>query len=273
MAAVMTQQAAGKAVLDQPGAAIRALEAMAAGAAQGQRRIAAAVEKQQRLLARGKGFGQCRDERRRQKAAGFDPLAAQIDEPHLGERRFGVAPRQADAAIAPARDIDHGLERRRRRHQHDRHAGQRGAQHRHVAGLVADPVLLLVGGVVLLIDDDQAKLGKRQKQRRARADNDARPAVGDRAPGAAPLALADLGMPLRRGGAEAVAKPLQPLRAERDFRQQHQHLPAGGEGCRDRGEIGLGLARAGDAVEQGDAETAGFDSGDKPASRKRLVGG
>ena len=127
---------------------------------------------------------------------------------------------------------------------------------------------------MLLIDDDQAELGKRQKQRRARADHDACPAGGDRAPGvAAPLALADLGMPLRRGGAEAVAKPLQPLRAERDFRQQHQHLPAGGEGCRDRGEIGLGLARAGDAVEQGDAETAGLDRGDKPAGRKRLVGG
>ena len=32
------------------------------------------------------------------------------------------------------------------------------AHHRHVAGIVEDAVFLLVGGVVLLIDDDQAKL-------------------------------------------------------------------------------------------------------------------
>ena len=42
---------AAEAVLDQPGRAVRALEAMAAGAAEGQRRIAAPVEEQQRLLA------------------------------------------------------------------------------------------------------------------------------------------------------------------------------------------------------------------------------
>jgi len=57
------------------------------------------------------------------------------------------------------------------------------AHHRHIAGVVAHAVLLLVGRIVLFIDHDQAEIGVRQKQRRARADYDADFAVGDRSPG------------------------------------------------------------------------------------------
>ena len=51
MAAMVAGEAVHQPVLDHPGGAVRALEAMAAVAAQGQRREAAAVEEQQRLLA------------------------------------------------------------------------------------------------------------------------------------------------------------------------------------------------------------------------------
>ena len=126
---------------------------------------------------------------------------------------------------------------------------------------------------MLFIYDDQAKLGKREEQRRTRADDDARPAGGDGAPGVAAFALPDLRMPLRRQDTKAVAKPLQPLRAKRYLREQHQYLPSGCERRRDRREIGFGLARAGDAVEQGHAKPAGFDTADKPLRCDRLVGG
>ena len=46
MAAMMAHEGAAEAVLDEPGRAIGTLEAMAAGAAERQRRIAAPVEKQ-----------------------------------------------------------------------------------------------------------------------------------------------------------------------------------------------------------------------------------
>src|ERR1700747_2834835 len=49
-AAVMADQALAKAVIHQPGVADGAGKAMAAGAAQRQRRVAAAVEEQQRLF-------------------------------------------------------------------------------------------------------------------------------------------------------------------------------------------------------------------------------
>ena len=58
------------------------------------------------------------------------------------------------------------------------------AHDRHVAGVVAHAVLLLVGGIVLFIDDNEAEIGVRQEQRRARADDDGNFAVGDRLPGA-----------------------------------------------------------------------------------------
>ena len=65
-----------------------------------------------------------------------------------------------------------------------RNAGDVSAHHRHVAGVVAHAVFLLVSRIVLFIHDNQPEIGVRQKQRRARADHDADFAVGDRPPGA-----------------------------------------------------------------------------------------
>ena len=105
---------------------------------------------------------------------------------------------------------------------------------------------------MLLIDDDQSKLRKRQKQSRARPDDDPRMAGGDRPPGIAPRGLRHIGMPFDRGCTKPPPEAIEPLRAEGNLRQQHQHLPPGGEGCGDRGKISLGLARPGDAIEHGD---------------------
>ena len=49
-------------------------------------------------------------------------------------------------------------------------------------------VLLLVGRVVLFIDDDEAEIGIGQEQRRARADDHLHLVRGDRRPGARALA-------------------------------------------------------------------------------------
>ena len=81
---------------------------------------------------------------------------------------------------------------------------------------------------MLFVDDDQAELGERQEQRRASADHDPRPAVGDRPPGVAALGLADIGVPLCREDAEPVAETLEPLRAECDLGQEDQRLLSGG---------------------------------------------
>ena len=67
-AAMVTDQPLAKAVIDQPGVADRAGKAMPAGAAQRQRRVAAAIEEQQRLLALLDREANLLGERRRDEA-------------------------------------------------------------------------------------------------------------------------------------------------------------------------------------------------------------
>ena len=189
-AAMMADEPPPEAMIDQPGVAVRAGEPMAAAAAERERRKAAAVEEQQRLLAAlDRGLHRFR-EPRRDEAAARRALALQVDRLDAGQMLAAEALRQVQPLVAAAPRIDLGLDRRRRRRQHDRDAGDARAHHRHVAGVVAHAVLLLVGGVVLLIDDDQAEIGIGQEQRRARADRDRRLARRHRRPGALRAAAA-----------------------------------------------------------------------------------
>ena len=105
IAAMVALQPPAQPVRDQPGRAVRAGEPVAAGAAQGERRVAAAVQEQQRLGASREIAGQRLAQRRRQEAAARRPLAAQVDQPDLGHRRTAMARRQLppDASrLAPA---------------------------------------------------------------------------------------------------------------------------------------------------------------------------
>ena len=77
---------------------------------------------------------------------------------------------------------------------------------------------------MLLVDDDQAELAEGQEQSGAGADHHARFALGDGAPGLPALEPAEVGMPFARRRAESRTKACAPLCAERDLRQQHQHL-------------------------------------------------
>ena len=164
------------------------------------------------------------------------------------------------ALVAAAPRVDFGLDRGRRGGEHDRDFRDARAHHRHVAGVVVHAVLLLVGAVVLLIDDDQAEIGIRQEQRRARAHDDARLARRDRRPGARAHARRELRVPFGRAHAEARGEAVEELRGERDLRHQDQRLPAAPDGFGDRLEIDLGLARAGDAVDQGRRIAAARDA-------------
>ena len=60
-------------------------------------------------------------------------------------------------------------------------------------------------------------------------------------------------MPFGGPRAEALLAAGDELTGQRDLGHQHQRLLALPKGLRDRLEIDLGLARAGDTVEQGNA--------------------
>src|ERR1700687_3140747 len=109
-----------EAVVDQPGVAVRACQAKAALPAERERRIAAAVEEQQRLLAAfERGLDRLRQSRRDETPArrAFD---AQIDRLDGRNMLAAEALRQMQAGVTAALRIDLGLDRRRRRPQQRR---------------------------------------------------------------------------------------------------------------------------------------------------------
>ena len=61
----------------------------------------------------------------------------------------------------------HALRPRRGTAEQQQRTAQRGALHGHLAGVIAGIALVLVGGVVLLVDDDQPKSLDRREHGRA----------------------------------------------------------------------------------------------------------
>ena len=117
-AAVMAVEPVAVAVLDQPCRALRTVEAVAAGAAERERRVAAAVENSSAcwpwpsvssmaLTSVGES----------QRPASGGSLRMSIGDG--GKLRAGVAAGQREAAVAPGAGVDVAFERRRRRGQHD----------------------------------------------------------------------------------------------------------------------------------------------------------
>ena len=215
---MMADERGAESVLDQPGGAIGTFEAMAAGSAQRERRVAAPVEEQKRLLAAAPRFFHAGDCARREPSPAGRPLAPEVDGGDVGQRGFAEARGEREPAIASGLGVHPCLERGRGGSEHDRRLLEPCAHDRHVAGIVDDPVFLLVSAVVLLVDDDEAEVGERQEQRRTRADDDPRLAARRRRPDALALALGQAGVPFGRPRAEAGREPVEELRSERDFR-------------------------------------------------------
>ena len=93
--------------------------------------------------------------------------------------------------------------------------------------VVARVALVLVGGVVLLVDDDQAEVARPARRPRERG-----PTATRASPRAQPqplvvaLALAERGVQQRDGVAEARREARDGLRRQRDLRHEHDHARA-----------------------------------------------
>ena len=103
---------------------------------------------------------------------------------------------------------------------------------------------------MLLVDHDQAGVGDRREDRRARADAD--PCLTRAQP--PPLVVARPGRHLRvkqrNRVAEAAPEAIHGLRSQRDLGHQDDRAPPARQRLPGRFEVDLGLAGAGDAVEQ-----------------------
>ena len=228
---------------------------MAARPAQRQRRIAAAIEEEQRLLAGRETSRQARHGGRGNESALRRRVASQIDRVDHGREPAAGTVGQRQRRVAAAVGIGHRLQRRRRRDENCWNVAQPRAHHRHVARVIGDAVLLLEGRIVLLVDDDEAELAKGQEQSGTGTDHHTCFALENRPPGPPALEPAEVGVPFARRRAEARTKARAPLCAQRDLRQQHQNLQLVGERRSDRFEVDLRFAGPGHAVDETDGET------------------
>ena len=116
--------------------------------------------------------------------------------------------------------------------------------------MVGGAVLLLEAAVVLLVHHDDGEVLHRREDGAAHAHADARLAAPQAQPLGVALGAGEAGVEQRDVVAEARAEAAGELRRQRDLRDQHQRALAGGARAGDRLEVDLGLAGAGDAVEE-----------------------
>ena len=253
-AAVVAAQRAVGLVEDAPCAAVRAAALPATGAAVQHRRVAAAVEQQQALLAARDALLDRRLQRRRQHRGLRAARARQpvhVEHAHRRQCAASHARGQREPRVAPLLGTLPGLQRRRGRPQDHRHALEPAAVDREVARRVARPLLLLVGRIVLLVDDDQPRPWQRREDRHARAQHEVGAAGQRQQPVAQPLRRRQPAVQADQHPAgEARGEARLELRREVDLGHQHQRLPAGVQRLGGGAQVDLGLARPGDPVQQ-----------------------
>jgi hypothetical protein len=104
---------------------------------------------------------------------------------------------------------------------------------------------------VLLVDDDQPGARQRREHRHARAQHQVGVAGERQQPMAQPLRRRQRAVQAdQQAGREARGETRLELRRQVDLGHQHQRLPAGRQRLRGGAQVDLGLARAGDAVQQ-----------------------
>ena len=151
---------------------------MAALAAEQVRRVAAAVDEDDGLLAGVERLAQ----RLLQRPLRDDEalvlllraLLPQVDDLDLGQRPVFDAAGHAQQRVLAARGVLARLERRRGRAEDDRDLAVLRADDGQIAGVVARRLLLLVRAVAFLVDDDQAEALERREERGARTDGHVR---------------------------------------------------------------------------------------------------
>ena len=109
---------------------------------------------------------------------------------------------------------------------------------------------LLVAGLVLLVDNDEAQVAERAKERRTRADDNTGCTAGNHVP----LVQALTGRKARVEHSDRLAKAraeaADGLGRQRDLGHEHAGRTAGRQHALDRREVDLGFAGTGDAIDE-----------------------
>ena len=167
--------------------------------------------------------------------------------------------RQREQADVTLLGPPEGLDGRRRAAQ-DQHRAHRLRQ---VLGnrsrVVARHGILLVGRVVLLVEDDQSHVRGRREERGARSDHHRIAPGGDSLPGGVALRVGKAGVEHRHPVAEAGGEPVGDLRRQGDLRHEHERRFAVAKAPGGGAQIELGFPAAGDSVEQERSAVLGLE--------------
>ena len=79
--------------------------------------------------------------------------------------RHAVAIGQTKPMVAAFPRVPEGLKRGRGAGENDQAVGDLGPHNGQVPGLIDEPVFLLIGAIMFLIDDDQTDMSEGQKER------------------------------------------------------------------------------------------------------------
>ena len=139
---------------------------------------------------------------------------------HLGTSPGGTVVHAATAAVE-------GLGRRRGRAQHKRAAIAASHLGRHLTRVVARAGTLLVAGLMFLVDDDEAQVAERAKERRAGAHDHTCGTAGDHIPLVQTLTSRKTRMEYSDRLAEARAEAADSLSRQRDLGHEHAGRTAG----------------------------------------------
>ena len=193
VATVMAAEIARSLVDDQRHRARRTLDAMAAVAAEVDRRPSPALHEQDRLLATFHGLLQQLSQPAGEEGAPllsrFGRFPAQVDKLHRRQLAAGHAAGQLQPLSEVPLDQGGCFHRGGRRAQEYRNFEVTGSYQGEVTGVVAWCFLLFVGCVVLLIDNDQSEIFERCKKGGTGADNHPRFPGPDPLPFAPPFAV------------------------------------------------------------------------------------
>ena len=156
--------------------AILALQLFSAGPADYRKRVAAAVEQNQRLLAAIQRLARLLHQRARKKLLlpRLLKLAPHVDQLDGGQRAIHHAVAHFDQLVPAQHRVLPALQRRRGRAHHHLGALDFGPHHGHIARVVARRLLLLVALVVLLVHQNQAEIRHGREDGRPRANHNRR---------------------------------------------------------------------------------------------------
>ena len=248
-------------VVGERDGAVLAFELLAAGAAEHNGRISAAIQQDHDLLFAFETVFNFGGELARDDllVAGLLKFLAHVDDFDFGQRTLLHAIGKFDQRVFVFLRVVVGLERGRGGAKHNGGVRHLGAHHGDVARVVSRRFLLLVGGVVFFVDDDEREIADRSEDSRARADDHARFSALDAVPLLGALVVGKRGVQ----DGDFVAEDLMEIGGDGGRQANFRHEQNGGasrfEHRAHARQIDGGFPGAGNAMQQHAGKFAGCD--------------